>query len=200
MSLDIFQENPVHYTNGSPILCLGIWEDPENSRTFASALWNVHEVAHGRVGQYVDPCPDCRTRWIQNDGGCESHANSPQPVRSGSVCTSTLMKNTIQWIHKRSSHKVIGSSQLLPSQVRQLGAHCVSGNNICDFSIFVLFLVAINLFLRKFEFSSLQESNLNLNMFVMTGEYIVNAMHLSVLGKGVRNTTRGELYPNDLFY
>jgi len=39
----------------------------------------------------------------------------------------------------------------------------------------VLFLVAINLFLRKFEFSSLEESNLNINMFVMTGEYIVNA-------------------------
>jgi hypothetical protein len=109
------------------------------------------------------------------------------------------VKNTVKLIHFRSTHKVNGSSHLLPSQVRQLGAHCVSGNNLCDFSIFVLFLVAINLFLRKLEFSSLDEANLHQNMFVMTGEYIVRALHLSVLGKGVRNTTRGESVLTDLF-
>jgi hypothetical protein len=70
----------------------------------------------------------------------------------------------------------------------------VSGNDPCDFAIYVLLLVAINLFLRKLEFSSLQESNFNLDMFVMTGEYIVGAMHLKVLGKAVRNTTRGEFH------
>jgi len=173
---------------------MGGWKDPDNSAGFNSALYTVHEIAHGRVGQYVDPCPQCRTLWTDNRGGCESHANSPQPVRSGSVCSSTLMKNTIQWIHKRSNHKTNGSAQLLPKQVRQLGVHCVSGNDPCDFAIYVLLLVAINLFLRKLEFSSLKESNFNVDMFVMTGEYIVSALHLKVLGKGVRDTTRGEFF------
>jgi len=153
----------------------------------------VHVTAHGRTGQYEDPCANCAQRYADHrPGGCPAHAHHGIPFRTGNVCESTLFKNTITWIHKRVYYVKNGACQLLPSHVRQIGTHCVSGNDACEFGIFTLLLVAINLFLRKLEFTSLDASNLHQNMFVMSGEYIADGLHLKVKGKGVRDTTRGE--------
>ena len=57
--------------------------------------------------------------------------------------------------------------------------------------IYALLLVSISMFLRKFEFSSLEESNFQIDAFSMVGEYIVDALHLKVLGKSVRDKDRG---------
>ena len=102
------------------------------------------------------------------------------------------MRNTVERIHKDSVHQVKGACHLLPSHVRAIGEYCISSNDPCQFAIFVLLLLAINLFLRKLEFSSLEDDNFNVNMFVMTGEYLVEALNLKVLGKGKRDQDRGQ--------
>jgi len=57
--------------------------------------------------------------------------------------------------------------------------------------VFSLLLVAICLFLRKLEFTSLEDSNFNQEMFVMAADNIVEALNLKVLGKAVRDKDRG---------
>ena len=166
------------------MLASGGWDDPENCATLLSALTCVHENAHGCCGQYKEVCKDCLDIYNRTGtGGCRHHHADPRPTHSGNVCRSMLVKNTVARIRKDSEHQIKGACHLLPCDVRQVGDYCISSNDPFLFGIFVLLLMSIELFLRKYEFSSLELSNFNTNMFVMTGEYLIEALNLKVKGK-----------------
>ena len=76
---------------------------------------------------------------------------------TGNVVNSTKVADTIAHIKAGSNHTVKGACHLLPSDVRDLRDHCLNSNDPYLFCIWVMLLLAIDLFLRKMEFQSLHE-------------------------------------------
>lgn len=171
---------------------IGGWNDPEACDGFRSALTCVHENAHGRKGDYIEECTACFDIWKEKGAGsCSTHIAEAAPRRRGNVCNSTVVRDTIKQIKTNSSHKREGAAQLLPGDVRDIGEYCINSNDPFLFAVFVLLLVSIDLFLRKMEFMSLELSNFNTNLFVMSGEYIIEALNLKVKGKKKKKKRRG---------
>ena len=180
---------------GQDMTCKGGWKDPKNASPFSTALSTVHVNAHGRTGDYKDCCEGCSVAFrTGNTGGCEFHNGDPRTTRSGNVCRSTLVKNTIEHIVKNSDHQIVGAKHLLPSQVRQIRDHCIGSNDKGKFEIFSLLLMSISLFLRKMEYTSLEAANFNMEMFVMKDSYCIEALNLKVRGKSKRTKERGALF------
>lgn len=186
------QGNVAKDSKGRDMTCKGGWKDPKNASPFRTALSHVHANAHGRTGDYKEFCEACSVAFRAGiTGGCEFHNGDPRTTRTGNVCRSTLVNNTIEHIVKESDHQIVGAKHLLPSQVRQIRDHCIGSNDKGKFEIFTLLLVSINLFLRKLEFSSLESANFNTNMFAMKGAYCIEALSLKVRGKNKRTKERG---------
>jgi hypothetical protein len=169
----------------------GKWKDPGACVGFQSALGAVHVMSHGRSGPYTEKCELCAAVYPTTKTGCAHHPTTPRPIRMGDVIKSTQFINTISHIQKDNQWKPTGATHLLPSEVRKIGQYCVHSNDPCKFMVFVLFLVAINLFLRKFEFSSLTGASFITSKHFMTGEDVVEALHLQVDGKQARCRSRG---------
>ena len=81
---------------------------------------------------------------------------------------------------------------MLPSEVRILGRFCIASNNLFYLAIYALLLLSIDVFLRKIEFSSLDLENFNTAMFVMTDEYIIEALNLKAKGKKKKKSKKGK--------
>lgn len=125
--------------------------------------------------------------------GCQIHSHSPAPRRRGNVVNSVLVKDTIAYIHKYSQHQVRGANQLTPSDVRYIGNYCIASNDRYLYGLFALALLAIDLFLRKTEFSSLHEDNFMQYMSVISKGDDPDSLVFKVKGKGKRTRHRGPL-------
>ena len=178
------QGNVIRTEDGSPILAMGGWNDPEACDGLHTALTHVHANAHGQTGEFHNKCEDCY-KAIQEGGirSCIHHLLTPRPVRIGNVMLSTLVRDTIAHIKAESEHHVQGACHLLPGDICDTHDYCVNSNDAFLLGIFVLLLTSIDLFLRKMEFSSLHEDNFNTEMFVLTDEFVIEALNLKVKGK-----------------
>ena len=174
------------------MLAGGFWHDPECCDTFRSAMTVVHANAHGQVGEYRELCPECSTNYAAKGFGCKYHASQARPCRSGNVCLSSGFVDTDALIKATNMHKVQGASHILPREVRMLGKYCIASNDLFYLGMYALLLVSIDLFLRKVEFSSLELANFNTTMFVMTDEYIIDALNLKVKGKKKKKSKKGK--------
>ena len=67
--------------------------------------------------------------------------------------------------------------------MRDIRDYCVNSNDPFHFGLFCVLLLSIDVFLRKVEFQSLSSDNFNSNLFVMTGEFLPEALNLKVKGK-----------------
>ena len=174
------------------MLAGGSWNDPETCDTFRSAMTVVHVNAHDQVGEYRELCLECSVNFAAKGCGCKYHASQARPCRSGNVCLSPAFVDTVAFIKANSLHKVRGSCHMLPSEVRILGRFCIASNNLFYLAIYALLLLSIDVFLRKIEFSSLDLENFNTAMFVMTDEYIIEALNLKAKGKKKKKSKKGK--------
>ena len=182
-------------SSGNQMKCIGGWNDPENLTTFSAVMSLVHERTHGRTGPYLEACSECmKVHQGGKSGGCLAHKGSPRPQRSGNVTHSIEVRDTILKIKKDSGHQVNGACHLLPSDLREIGGYCSSSNDPFLFMICVMLLLSIDLFLRQMEFISLHYDNFMTNMFVMSDEFIVEALNLRVKGKAKRHKKKGALH------
>ena len=110
---------------------------------------------------------------------------------------STIVRDTINYVRDNTQHVVNGACYLLPSHVRKIHEYAASSNDIFWFEIYTMLLMSIELFLRKMEYSSLAGENFNLNMFVMSDEYVCDALNIKVKGKKKRKKKRKGL--NDFY-
>jgi hypothetical protein len=189
-----FSNPPTKIVNakGDQLLAMGGWNDPEICDGLRSALSHVHANAHDMAGEYRNKCNACEKVFLQQGhGGCKVHASTPRPCRTGNVTLSTLVRDTIAHIKAASGHKVNGACHLLPRDLRDIRDHCVSSNDPFKLCIFTMLLLSIDLFLRKMEFQSLNEENFNTNMFVLSGENIIEALNVKVKGKKKKKKKKG---------
>lgn len=192
----LIQDNLVKDAQGQEMLCIGGWNETGSCTHLTSALTAVHENAHGRIGGYHERCDTCLAEFVAgNPTGCVYHVGDPQTKRSGNVVHSTLVKDTVSFCHKTSDHVVQGARQLLPSQVRQIRDYCINSNDKCLVAIYTMLLLSIYLFLRKMEVEGLTDENFNIEMFVMTKEFLVDALNLKIHGKSKRTRDRGKCWP-----
>ena len=110
---------------------------------------------------------------------------------------STIVCDTFSYIRDNTAHMVNGACHLLPSHVRKIREYAASSNDIVWYEIFVMLLMSIELFLQKMEYSSLDGDNFNTNMFVMSDEFVPEALNLKVKGKKKRKKKRKGL--NDFY-
>lgn len=158
----------------------GKWNDPHsNLEQFTSALSGVH-VGHGVVkSSFSNVCDKCRENWLKDDRteGCNSHSSAACcQRRKGNATKSPLFEGTKSFLISMCKHTVKGAEQLLPSEVKQLGVHCI---NSCDkflVMVYVIILFGIDLFMRKFEIQATNHESFLTDLFVMNGEYLVQSM------------------------
>ena len=168
------------------ILGMGAWNDPDILDQLRSATTHVLVNAHGHGITYWNSCQDCsREASKANFSGCKFHSPA-RLVTAGNVMKSTMVSDTINYIRANTSHIVRGACHLLPSHVRQIRNYAASSNDIFWMEIYVLLLMSIELFLRKMEYTSLTLENFNQNMFVMSDDFVVEALNLKVKGKKKR--------------
>lgn len=191
MSCVNLQGAPILLHDGNVLKGGGLSSDPEWCDQFRTALSHQHEKAHDLVGSYVIPCEPCSEAWKEHRSGCDRHSNSPRTCRTGNATKSALFKDTIQFIKNNSTHQRNGAKQLLPSEVRDIGQHCINSNDAFLCMMFVLLLLAIDLFLRKIEFQSLHLDNFVTELFVMRQPYIVDALNVKVKGKKKKTKKKG---------
>ena len=183
-------DNPLFNAKDEQLKGLGAWKDPEVLDNYRTAMVHVHGNCHGFDNRYWEACPHCVNN--KNNGvfaPCNYHTFS-QTVRSGNVMYATRVKDSIIHIRKNSIHVVRGASHLLPGDVRQIRKFVEAANDVYWMGIYTMLLMSIELFLRKMEYSSLTAENFNTKMFVLSGEYNIDALNIKVKGKRKRRKAR----------
>ena len=173
------------------------WHAPDNMDQLLSAMRHIHQNCHGMGDTYVEKCNECASKYEKKEsGGCRSHP-IPRYTRLGNVSASTAVKDTVQYLKNTSVHIVRGSCHLLPSEVRMIREHAAASNNLWLMEIFTLLLTSIELFLRKREYSSLHSDNFNTDMFLLTDDFVIEALNVSVKGK--RKNTKERRNTSDVY-
>jgi hypothetical protein len=176
---------------GREMTCIGGWNAPGNCGHLTSALSAVHKNAHARGGGYQERCDTCSDG---RTGGCALHRGAAQLKRSGNVAESTLVHDTVLFCNKTSVHEVQGARQLLPSQVRLIRDHCINSNDKCLVEIYIMLLLSIYMFMRKMEVQQLTDASFNKEMFVMTEPFLIDALHIKILGKAKQTREHGKCW------
>jgi len=143
--------NVVKDVDGDVIMCTGTWNDPGNAEHFRAAINSLHE-AQGveNRGLYLEVCTECQG-LSDNDRhkGCKNHAGQSLFSRKGNPTTDPSFKNALMQVKKDGEvYKVHGCDQLMPDEVRQMGAYLRSSNNLKDLQTLVVILLSIKTFLR----------------------------------------------------
>ena len=173
------------------------WNCPDNMDQFCSALRHIHKNSHGMIDRYVNQCVDCLKVYKEKGhGGCRIHP-VPRYTRTGNVANSTKVKDTILTLKRNSAHIVLGACHLLPSEVRDIRDYAAAANDIWIMQIFTAFLMSIELFLRRCEYSSLTAENFNTEMFEMSDKDIIESLNISVKGK--RKDTKERRETNETY-
>lgn len=173
-----------------PFLGSGLWNDPGNLEGLSSGLSHLHVNAHGHKREYREKCDDCEAAYRNGTmNGCQLHLSDARNVVSGDVTKSSLFKDTKAWISlpENNNHVRQGSCQLLPEEIHDIGDHAINSNRPFLFGLYVMLLLAIELFLRKCEFASLTELSFNTSLFVMFAENVPRALNIKVQGKKKHN-------------
>jgi len=162
----------------------------------------VHEQGLEQGGSYHDACPECISQYEQNHQGCLLHHPRIHRIRQGNPVTHASVQNTKKFLTDNSLHTVNGAKQVTPGEVRRLGSYCIAQNSWYHFAIFVLFLMSIELFLRRDEYRLAGGEAYQKNMCVMTGNFLVEAIALKLKVKKTRDNSRtatqGKPMPPDL--
>ena len=104
--LQLLQGNPILDKGGQPLKAMGGWNNPDTCDGLKSALSCVHANAHGLKGDYKEKCEQCFAIYKSSgSGGCIHHHADPRPARTGNVCTSTLVRDTVGTSRKTVSTK-----------------------------------------------------------------------------------------------
>lgn len=173
-------------TSGNPILCAGGWKASTNVVQFQGAITALHE-ARGQIGPFIascEACVDARNADLHSTG-CFHHAGQYLFFRRGDPTKSMIMKNVVNNIVKnvlRVNHVVQGAYQLLPREVRRIRSALLSRNNIYDFQLFTVILVAIHLFLRSEEVATLDTARILPNLCQFHGN-VLRILYIQVKGK-----------------
>lgn len=184
----------------TPYMGLGGWEDPEICDGMVTAITHVLENAHGFYNLYGEKCELCAEICdrLGHAASCPQHGTmGARPQRTGNVMVATTVKDAIAYIKAKSTHLVRGACQVLPSEIRDIRAYCLSSNDTFMLGIYVALLMSVELYLRKIEFASLHEENYIKNMCVMTGTYEFRALNLRVKGKKKRKKKKGRAGANN---
>ena len=173
--------------HGQKVLGTGLWKCPHNCRHFKSALEHVHSNAHGLTADYSEPCDACIRDVENNRFGhnaiCRQHQNGPHIRRTGNAAKANIVSDTIRYIESNSDHVANGAKQLLPSDVRDIRAHCLIQDDTYYYGLFVLAILSIDCFLRKMEFSSINAASFISEMFTMVEKYTPMALMMKIEGK-----------------
>jgi len=150
------------------------WVSPRTASTACTVIGCIHlEQGHGK--HYTEVCEQCLVAYSDNERGCPTHLGMPRIRRTGSPDQSKVVKDTRNLIKGTSSHVVDGAKQLTPEDMRDFRDYCVNSGSWFQFGLFVMYLFAIDLFLRKEEFTSVKEEDFLQDLFQMTGPFLVKA-------------------------
>jgi hypothetical protein len=176
-----------------PLMGTGLWNKvATNLDGFTSALSGIHHgLGWSHHTDYVAACPDC---WENNNKvphvfHCRIH--NPilfQPRTSGSVIQSEIFKSTKTFISCHGDHTVKRCGQVRPSEMRQIGLHCINSGSQFKVSIFVCVLLAVELFLCKEEFRGIEFEAFINDMMIMSSEYIIEGLVVKLKKKRTGST------------
>lgn len=151
-----------------------------NSRALCTVVQCVH-TARGKGPQYELPCQECIEIYSpENRNGCERHINQPKLLRDGSPSYSQLVRNTKKRINGNSTHVVKGAGQLTPSDMRDFLDFASCTGSWYTFGLAVLYLFAIELYLRKEEFTNVKGEDFIPEMFKMKDRFLPENLTLKL--------------------
>ena len=186
-------KKPITDSAGVPLIKRkehGEWNATENMQHFLGCLGHVHKCAHEMSANFVNRCDECLKVYKKKEhGGCIHHP-IPRYTRTGNVATCTLVQNTLIHLKSVSTHTVKGSCHILPSDLRDIREYAKSSNDVLTMEIFTVLLMSVDLFLRKCEYSSLNEKNFNTKLFLLTDRFDPDALNISVKGKRTQTKER----------
>jgi hypothetical protein len=178
---------------GTPMLCAGDWNDYGNVEQFLTAITNLHRTI-AQSSMYSEPCQKCidllkyRMEKGQDCTGCEHHQGEYKFYRRGNPRGSPVVKSTSIKCKKLCENHVKNKcSQILPSEMQKLRVMLCSSNTLQDYQLYVMALVATNLFLRYDEIVKLKHEDFLFGCSKITERKNVINMVFKVKGK--RDTT-----------
>lgn len=180
------KEEPLLFPNGNPVLGIGDWNDPDNCNSFRAALDHMHtNRCTWKNTPYEEQCPQCLEQYdrLEAEGklsipGCRNH-----PIRRikriGNVAKSTLVGDTILFIHRFVSWTTGGSNVLMPCEVRDIRDHCITqrGDKV-SLMVYNVMLTGIYQFMRSFEVLQLESENFDHKAFSMQSNFVPNGLYM----------------------
>ena len=171
------------------------WNCPLNAIQFVSVVECVHKRRHDIMGPYTAVCEGCCLQYEKDQSGCANHAGNPAIRRRGSPSNSTLVNDTTKRIKYESEHVTEGCKQVTPSDFRKFRDYCINSASWYNYQLFIMFLVAIELFLRKTEFCNITEDSFNISSSVLTGPYILQCLNLKLKVKRTSGNQHTQRHP-----
>lgn len=144
--------------NNRPIQCLGHWNCKENADQFLSSITSLHESI-GERGSYTDQCQFCleSIRADSNSRGCQFHLQQCRFYRKGNPRYHKSVKKAWKLVKELTSqHTRNKCIQITPMELERIRTFLFSSNSMADYQLYVMMLVAINLFLRFDEVSNME--------------------------------------------
>lgn len=80
-------------------------------------------------------------------------------------------------------HTVNGAYHLLPSEICDFCNYAMASNDVWLVEVFTLLLMSIDLFLCRSKYSSLHLDSFNTDLSLLTHQYLVKVLNVSVKGK-----------------
>ncbi|KAI9140179.1 hypothetical protein BKA69DRAFT_1081480, partial [Paraphysoderma sedebokerense] len=139
------------------VQAVGGWNAPINETQFKSALSIVHKL-RGHDGTYADACVTCMDKYNENSGSsnCLLH-QVPLLLPSGNPTLSKKVREYFANLSQSTTSYIPHTSQSMnPWQYQKLITYLVTQNRPTEFMIAVMITLAVNLFLREDEVSSLK--------------------------------------------
>lgn len=172
-----------HPVTREPIKCIGGITEVLTLNIFLAAMQLVIKNKHRVTGDYHEKCSACVTSYASQNTGCTDHPGTSHHKRSGNPTTSVEVGDMLSLIKKECNHVTRPACQLLPSEIRLIGDHCIHSNDKFKFGFYSLLLVACDLALRRIEYSSLHEANFKTDASVLRQDFHVDAFCLAVKTK-----------------
>lgn len=192
------ESRQVEDVDGNAVMCTGTWLAPKILQQFQAAISNLHR-ANDHEASYYDVCDACmELPQAERFKGCARHSCRPRLVRAGNPTKNESFKNAKTTIERdRSAYEENGTTPLIPTEVRDIRNYLISSNTIAGLQMYVILIVAIKLFLRFDEFSTLDIVDSFITELHVVSATAIAALCVQVQGKCDRKPVQLLLWADD---
>lgn len=174
-------------TQSTQLLGRGTWKAGSNMDVFTSAVSALHFGGHDwqETEPYVEGCDDCLHNWNEHKlNYCKNHdTKTHQPKSMGIPVHEGYFKGCKAFIQRNSGHRPTKANQMLPTEVRSIGAFCRNSGSLFHLSLYTILLMGTDLYWRKEEYRGMDETAIQLDMCTMRGPDLCSGIMLHLTKK-----------------